>query len=430
MDAREYYSRQDIVQKLLELGKSREVVGVFKDGSYSKRPNTIVYPADVEAMVRTGIVEFHNSIELWSNPLQIKSNYEDLRVGWDMVLDLDCDKFEHGRIAAKVLSDALKKHGINNFSIKYSGGTGFHLGIPWGSMPKQINYKKTEKMFPDLPRKIAAYLREHIRQDFAKALFSKFSPEKLSEELNIPLGEIMTDKGLDPFKIVEIDPILISPRHLFRMPYSLNRNTSLVSLPIKPENILEFEREQAKPEQVKPVLGFLDKYEEGECELLIGEALDWWNKHKKEEKKKEFIRERIDQKEAVNPENFPPCIKLISQGLKDGRKRAVFILMNYLASSKWTWERIEQYIVEWNKKNQPPLPDSYIRSQIKYNNSKDPKPPPNCPETVKPGGSKGYYESFGVCQPDETCSAIKNPLSYAFFATSANKEAPKTQKAK
>src|SRR3989338_164264 len=85
MDAREYYSRQDIVQKLLELGKSREVVGVFKDGSYSKRPNTIVYPADVEAMVRTGIVEFHNSIELWSNPLQIKSNYEDLRVGWDMV---------------------------------------------------------------------------------------------------------------------------------------------------------------------------------------------------------------------------------------------------------------------------------------------------------------------------------------------------------
>lgn len=413
----EYYSQEGVIEKLLELGKNREVVGVYSDGSFSKRPNTLVYPADIEAMVKSGVVEFHSSIEIWSNPLKISNNYDDLRVGWDIILDLDCKKFEYSKIAAKVLCSVIKKHGINNFSLKFSGGTGFHLGIPWGSIPREINYKKTEKQFPDLPRKIAKYLKEYMREDFAKAL-SKQSPEELAKELDIPLGELVTKKGLDPFKVVDIDPVLISPRHLFRMAYSINSKTGLASLPIRPDNLADFQREDAKLEKIKPSLGFLDNYEENETELLITESLDWWNKFKKEEEKS---KKTVEIKDAVKEDYFPPCVKLISNGLKDGKKRSVFILINFLSSAKWSWENIEKYLLEWNKKNNPSLRDSYIRGQIKYAAQKKTVPPPNCPETVKDGGSRGYYETFNVCHPDKICSKIKNPISYPYFAEKKEK---------
>ena len=405
-----YYSREDIKQKILEISKNREVVGVFPEGAYSKRPNSVSYSADIDSMIKTGIVELHGSIEHWQNPNTLKE-----RVGWDMILDLDCDKTEHGKICAQVLASCLKKHDVKNFSIKFTGGTGFHLGIPWISIPREINYEPSQNLFPDVARKIALYLKEKIRDELRQRLLSKYSVEQLAVDINRPLGEIIKDDGLDPFEIVEVDPILISSRHLFRLPYSLNRNSFLVSMPLKMENLEDFKKEESSPEKIKPVLGFLDSGEKNEAEFLIAETLDWWTKNKPPEQPKK----KIEIKEAIKSDFFPPCIKLISQGLKDGKKRGVFVLMNFLSSAKWDWNQIEEYIIEVNKKNQPPLPDSYIKSQIRYNSKKDSKPPPNCPESVTRSekGSRGYYDSMGVCQPDEICQKIKNPISYPFFVS-------------
>ncbi len=405
-----YYSREDIRQKILEISKNREVVGVFQDGAYSKRPNSISYPADIDSMIKTGIVELHGSIEHWQNPNTVKD-----RVGWDMILDLDCDKTEHGKICAQALVSCLKKYGVKNISIKFTGGTGFHLGISWASIPKEINYEPAQNLFPDVARKIALFLKEQIRNDFSKILLNKYSPEQLAQDVGRPLGEIIKDEGLDPFEIVEVDPILISSRHLFRLPYSLNKSSFLVSVPLKIEDIEDFKKEEASPDKIKPVLGFLDTGEKNESELLIAETLDWWTKNKPPEKPKK----KIEIKEAIQSDFFPPCIKNISQGLKDGKKRGVFVLMNFLSSAKWDWTKIEEYIQQWNQKNQPPLPDSYITSQIRYNSRKDPKPPPNCPESVTRSekGSRGYYDSMGVCQPNEVCQKIKNPISYPFFVS-------------
>lgn len=433
-----YYSRDDVKNFLFNFGKDREVVGVFRSGGFSKRPNVIIYPNDVLAMVKTGIIEFHGSLEHWSQPMSLKSdNYDQLRTGWDLVLDIDCKLFEHGKIASEAFMWGLKRCDLKGASIKFTGGTGFHIGIPWISLPKEVDYKPTAKQYPDLARTIALYLKEIARERFEGKLLKEFSAEDLSKQVNKPLGRIFTEDGIDPYEIVDVDPILLSPRHFFRLPYSLNSKTFFVSLPIKAKDLGEFERMKSKPEKVKVDEGFLDAGEEGEASTLVMEASDWWARksvaEKDEIKDREWENVRkmgyhwiersnvgefkrpIRRKEFVHvvPKSlFPPCVKNISAGLADGKKRSVFALINFLRSSNWDWESIEKYLFEWNEKNSPPLRENLIRSNIRWHKNRNQKIlPSNCFKDES--RENGYYEDFGVCKPDERCKKIKNPVNYA-----------------
>lgn len=434
----EYYSREDVKKFIFEFSKNREVTGVFRSGGFSQRPNVIQYPDDILAMAKTGIIEFHGSLEHWSQPMNLKSdNYEQLRTGWDLILDVDCKLFEHGKIASEAFLRGIRRHEINNASIKFTGGTGFHIGIPWESFPKEIDYKSTVKKYPDLARIIARYLKEFVRERFERNILKQFSVEDLSHQVNKPIGEIFTEDGIDPFQIVDVDPILISPRHFFRLPYSLNRKTFLVSVPIKHGDLENFKKMDAKPEGLKVSEGFLDRHEEGEANTLVIQASEWWGRISRSEKDKildkEFERARKrgfywikraeikkfkktgikgEIKTSVSKKLFPPCIKNISKGLPDGRKRSLFVLINFLRSSNWTWEDIEKYIFEWNENNKPPLRENLIRSHIRWSRNRNESiPPPNCfKDDAK---EEGYYKDFDVCEPDNRCKAIKNPVTYA-----------------
>ncbi len=402
----EYYSREDVQNFLLNFGKDREVVGVFRSGSFSQRPNIVLYPNDISAMVKTGVVEFHSSLERWSQPMSLRQdNYEQLRTGWDIIMDIDCKLFEHGKIASEAFIWGLKKHDIRGVSIKFTGGTGFHLGVPWEAIPKTIDYKPSVSLYPELARKIVMYLKDFVFERLEKNLFKKYSAEELSHQVNKPLGKILTDDGLNVYEILDVDPVLISPRHLFRMPYSLNGKTFLVSLPLKPERLDAFERMQAKAENVKVDAHFLGNGEKNEAELLIAEALDWHARMKKKEEKR--VGRGLQITRPVPLERFPPCVKNILGGLSDGRKRSLFILLNFLRSSKWSWDDIEKFIIEWNAKNKPPLPESYIRSHVRWHRTRNKEVlPPNC-------SGEGWYKAFGACKPDEKCKGLKNPLNYA-----------------
>ncbi len=406
----EYYSREDIQKAILDLAKNREVVGVFKSGSFGSRPNVLVYPQDIIAMVRSGVLEFHSSLERWSNPMALKSdNYEDLRIGWDLILDIDCKEFEHAKIAAEVLAKALEKHGVKNYSLKYTGGKGFHLGIPWESIPKTVDYKKTVGLFPDIARNIGLYLKKFIKEDLGESFLKKYRPEELAEQTGKPLGKILIEDNVDPFQIVDIDPVLISPRHLFRMPYSMNIKTGLVSVPIRIENLRAFKKDDAHSDLVRVRERFLDKGKPKEAEILVTEAVDWWTRRQIAERRK--FQRRVRLTRAIPQELFPPCIQNISDGIPDGRKRSVFILINFLSSLKWGRENMENFILEWNKKNKPPLPENYIRGQLRWHkNSRKTILPPNCLK-------EGFYTNFAVCKPDNFCGKdknVKNPVNYPF----------------
>ena len=248
----DYYSREEVKKFISDFSRDREVAGMFRSGNFSQRPNVILYPNDVTAMVKSGMVEFHGSLERWSQPMSLgEGNYSSLRKGWDLILDLDCSLFEHGKIAAEAFMWALRKHDIKGASIKFTGGTGFHIGVPWESMPKKIDYKASEGLYPELPRKIISYLKDFTAEKFERMLYKKYSEEELAQQVNKPLGKIVNEEGINVYEIVEIDPVLISPRHLFRLPYSINKKTGLVSLPLIPKKVSDFEREGARPHKIK-----------------------------------------------------------------------------------------------------------------------------------------------------------------------------------
>lgn len=397
-----YYSREEVQEALLKAAKEREVVGVYRTGAFGQRPNTLLYPQDILSQVRSGVVEFHYSPELWDNPLTLQR-----RKGFDILFDLDCRVFEHGKIAASVLGWALEKHGIKHASVKFSGNQGFHVGIPWNSLPKEVDFQPTASLFPESARSVGLYIRSFMRDRLERALLKHYSLETLAEQVEKPLGSLLTKEGMDPFKIVDIDPVLISPRHLVRMPYSLNKKAFLVSLPLKKEDLEDFNKDDASPRGVKVEVDFLAGGKEGEAELLFAEALDWSAQQKIKEKP---LKKRSPLKRKIPQELFPPCIKTIQKGLADGRKRSVFILINFLRSLKWNWEEIASFLKEWNTKNKPPLREQYLVTQLRYYRDKKQFPPPNCYQ-------EGWYVSFGVCSPDHICVTrenIKNPVNYPF----------------
>ena len=382
-----YYSREDVRKRIMEVVDNREIVIRYRD-KVGRRPNTLKNEEEILKYVKNGATSFHASIERWKNPLMITDDFkklEELRVGWDLILDIDSDKIEFSKIAAMLIIQTLKVHGIRNFSVKFSGRGGFHIGVMYESFPEKIGKVEIKNYFPYGLKVIAEYISSIIKNPLKK---------KLSE---------MTSKEItNPFSLVSIDTIAISERHTFRMPYVFNEKSWLISIPI--EDVENFEFEMAKPENVKTELGFLNKFKSGEARRLFILAFDF---KKREEKK--LVRKIESENYSRIPEiYFPPCIKNILNGLEDGRKRSLFILMNFLKIMKWKYDEIEEKILEWNKRNNPPLKESYVKGQLKwFRNKGQTYTTPSCDNSI-------YYKDIGVCVPDDICKKIKNPVVYPF----------------
>jgi hypothetical protein len=414
-----WYSRESVQKALIEAGKNREVVSVFKDGAYGKRPDVIQYPADVTQAVAEGTVAFHGSVERWNQPMKLdvgmtKVELDNLRQGWDILLDPDVKDFEIAKLVVKQIFEMFKDHGVTNYSCKFTGGKGFHIGLPFESLPEKINLQPTNTLYPDLLQKIIEYTKWYINDQLKDELLALDTPENIAQRIGKTVNDIVGPDGIEPFKIVTMD--IFSSRHLFRLPYSLHETSLLVSLPIKPENIDKFQREHASPEKVKVEEKFLiPKVALHDAEGLVIEALDWFAKHKVDiketlPKERKFVKVR-----DVPEEYFPPCIReVILKGLADGRKRSTFVLINFLRNMGWDAEKIEKRLTEWNEKNYPPLRANYLRTQLRWHLRQDRNLlPPNCDNAQ-------FYQDTKVCMPDEICKGgtdkimLKNPVNYPF----------------
>lgn len=218
--------------------------------------------------------------------------------------------------------------------------------------------------------------------------------------------------------LIEADLILVAPRHLFRMPYSLHEKTALASITIDKNKIKEFQIKDATPFKFK-VVEYYPKSLENEAKNLLLQALDWHeqNQHnenriheKKGEVSKNLSTKNTDFKriQILNPseEIFPPQIKLLFQGVKqDGRKRALMILISFFKSLGVQDQEIEKRILEWNNKNYNPLKKGYILSQLSWYKRNPNRLPPNFNNSI--------YRDLGVDKPDKLSMETKNPVSYA-----------------
>ena len=409
-----YYSRPEIQKVLYEFSQNREVCPRYFEG-FGKRPDSFQYPSDVFAFVKNNATSFHCSQELWKEPLQIQTGMteiqlNELRMGWDLLIDIDSKYIDYSKICADVIIQMLKFHGIKNIGVKFSGSKGFHLIIPWKSFPEEISGAKTSDKFPEYPRIITRYIMEKIKHNLIDKISNLERPNKY-------VMDFLVSKEVMP------DLVLVSPRHLFRMPYSLHEKTSLASIVIDAEKILEFELKDADPMKVE-IKQFIPESEKDEAKELLMQALDWHRENNLEEEEKKQTSFQPVKIDNLSDKNFPPCVKNIFQGISDGKKRAVFILANFFRSLGMEKEELEKRIYEWNEKNESPLQKAYISSQLSWAFRKNPILPPNCKE---------YYQGIGVCIPDGLCGKIKNPVNYTArksFVGNRNYKKQKTSEGK
>lgn len=437
-----HYKRREVQEALIQHAQQKEV-SVRYDESFGKRPDILLYPREVLELALQNATSFHASEELWDNALALSSNLsrkelDSMRVGWDLVLDIDCAILEYSKIAADLIVKFLRYCGCSaqDVSIKFSGNKGFHIGVPFEAFPKYIGTTATKDLFPEAPRKIAFYIKENIAAELAKRILQVDDITTIKQKVGT--DEVIMGNRLNVDKFLQIDTILLASRHLYRMPYSLHEKSGLASIPVDPDKILEFQREMARPELIKasPNLSnlspftFLNRQVHPQAHLqaqgesaraLLLQALDFKVGGEREgrERRERVQQEKkwlaggsanasLDQQEIQSPikeEFFPPCMQKILAGLEDGRKRGVFCLMNYLGKIGWSRPEIETFLGQWNQeKNRVPLREVYIKGQLKHFRPGE-RLPPNC-------DNEAYYENMGVACHGEWCAKLKNPVNY------------------
>lgn len=473
-----YYSRPDIQKAMLEFSRGREISPRFYEG-FGKRPDILHYPNDIFQLVKKGATSFHCSEEHWEDPLKLETGMpereaNELREGWDLLLDIDCKWIEYSKYAAEAILLVLKRHGVTSVGVKFSGSKGFHIIVPWGTFPKEVSGITTSDAFPELPRKVVAYIRSQAEKTLRELLPENFLEEFKEEELTTgircnecgematpwrfeqwfcPQCEMTEERRLkegeerptkcaacrtelrreeattffrcitcetdslenpdqfsrhregDLFELMGLDVILVSPRHLFRMPYSLHEKTALASVPFPPEKIREFDLSWARPLSVTPQTDFYPIPQEDEAKRLVTDALEWYRETTGDEeelnrKKVEFTVKKI---EGLNDSMFPPSITTMLKGVKDGRKRALFVLLGFFRALGMEKEQLEKRLFEWNEKNEVPLKRGYVVSQLIWSYRNKVVLPPNF--------SKDYYKGIGIVPTQEELT-IKNPVTY------------------
>ena len=408
----QYYGRRDIQKELVEFAEHREVGVKLNNKGFAPRPDVLQFENDVFELARQGATSFHMSEERWYDPLALQSGMsrkelDELRLGFDCVLDIDTPFFSYAQITTELIVEALKFNNITKIGLKYSGNRGFHILVPFESFPEKVNNKETRLLFPEAPRTISDSLKGLIEEYSRARILSVNTVKEIAEGVSKKPEELKKNGVFDPYAVVELDTIFISSRHMMRAPYSINEKTWLVSVPVTEHEIKNFKLSKAKLQNIEIGPKFLVKPEGAEASDLIIQAFDAASRTVKRDEIKVPQRTYEIPKQKISEEFFPPCITKLNKGLPtDGRKRAIFILINFYKQMGYTMEEIEKKLFEWNKKNYQPLKDGYITSQLSWHKrQKDMVPPPNC-------NHEAYYEGLGIKCPDTICSRVKNPVNF------------------
>src|SRR3989338_5883326 len=183
-----FYKRKDIQDAIIAHAKNKEIGFRYID-AFGKRPDILTYPKEILELSLRGVTSFHASEELWENPLDLESSkskkeLDQLRSGWDLVLDIDCIDWEFSKLTTNLFIKALKEKGVKDISCKFSGNKGFHIGVPFEAFPPEAGGQKTKDLFPIAAQKISKYLLDVITKKYITKDNTIFFDEKYAYTLD------------------------------------------------------------------------------------------------------------------------------------------------------------------------------------------------------------------------------------------------------
>ena len=176
----------------------------FKAFSFYERPYNLYYSLAKYGNIRlfsfSPVVRREQS-DVWNK--EAVSN----TVSFDLGLDFDSEGLEDWRSAwndCKKIKDCFDKYGVP-YSVKFSGGKGFHLRVPSWAIPQRV-------------------ITDDVRNPDSLFTYLKSVAELLVERFGLPT----------------LDLGIFDPRRVWKMDYSWTVETGLIVLPLSDEQFENF----------------------------------------------------------------------------------------------------------------------------------------------------------------------------------------------
>ena len=336
----EWYKRSDVLQALLAQLVNREV-WVSAENYVSPRPRAAKGDSDLLNLMPTGgICSVYASIESFSNPLLLATEkVESLRVGWDFVLDVDSSLgLGEAKRCTKAILGLLRNYDVHSVRVKFSGRRGFHVLMDGEAFDCFASRSEFLGAYPIVPLQVARFIVASLRPNDRRG--------------------------------VEIDAAIYTPRHLIRIAYSLHHKSGLVSLPLAPDAIEQFNLEATKPVQnvdvdwdwLKP------KARPMEASKLLDYVAKWLQRGKPNRRGLKVLTRRLHKAFSRSARN-PPCVQTLlkegfSRRLEGHRNRVLFAVLTGIRRLNFAITPGE--LEELNMRSERPLPERELQYQISY----------------------------------------------------------------
>ena len=192
-----YYKRPEVQEALTEAAQDREVAVMFRGKGFGKRPDVIRYPRDVLEFAKRKATSFHISEERWENPLSIQTGMSrkdanELRVGWDLVLDIDCPDWEISKLTTHLFIKALHDNYVQHISCKFS---------VTGDTPVLIKENKVKE---------EGGVYSLIKEDAKVTIYTKM-PESIFANAEFPIDVEIISEDID---ITDVTIKIIPPKDI------------------------------------------------------------------------------------------------------------------------------------------------------------------------------------------------------------------------
>ncbi len=203
-----YYSREDVQRAMYQYARGRKI-SVLRNFRPMFHGSGLRQPGDIFPLM----MFYSQELRLWPSIHGTISRHDgDGRTICDLVIEVDFKKSRERSFAlARPLIRLFQDLGVE-FRVKFSGNASPHIIIPAEAFPAN-----RRKSFQNLYGRLLEFLRKRIK---------------------------------DP---KTLDGSFRSPGHFLRMPYSLNENTGMVSLPIRVEDYDRFSWKMAHPDSVEVI---------------------------------------------------------------------------------------------------------------------------------------------------------------------------------